>query len=231
MPRDADALARLQGAIIACRACPRLVAHREQVARVKRRQYRDCDYWGRALPGFGDPHARVLLIGLAPAAHGGNRTGRMFTGDRSGDWLFAALHRAGFANQAQSTGRDDGLRLVDAYITAAARCAPPGNRPTRNELDRCRPYLIRELQLLRRVEVVVALGRIGMDAYLTARVAMGQPIPRPRPAFGHGTVHDLGDVRLVTSYHPSQQNTLPGRLTRPMFARVFTTVRRLLDGR
>ncbi len=219
---------RLNAQIVACRACPRLVEHRERVARQKRRQFRDCDYWGKPLPGFGDPAARVLLVGLAPAAHGGNRTGRMFTGDRSGDWLFAALHRAGFANQAESHGRDDGLQLADVYITAAARCAPPGNKLTREEIERCRHYLAQELTLLARVEVVVALGGIGMNAYLAARVVAGLPVPRPRPRFGHGVVYCLGDVVLITSYHPSQQNTQTGRLTRAMFAQVFRQVKRHL---
>ncbi|MBI4514957.1 MAG: uracil-DNA glycosylase [Deltaproteobacteria bacterium] len=222
-------LPELGRAVVACRACPRLVAHRERVAHEKRRQYLDCAYWGKPLPGFGDPQARVLLVGLAPAAHGGNRTGRLFTGDRSGDWLFAALHAAGFANQPESTDRRDGLRLTDAYITAAVRCAPPDNKPSRVELERCRAYLARELQLLPRVQVVVALGRIAMDGYLAARAAAGQSVPRPRPSFGHGATHQLGELTLVTSYHPSQQNTLTGRLTRAMLAEVFVTVRRLLQ--
>jgi len=222
---------QLNQEIVSCRACPRLVEHRERVAREKRRQFRDCEYWGKPLPGFGDPNARVVLVGLAPAAHGGNRTGRMFTGDRSGDWLFEALHRAGFANQPLSRDRDDGLRLADAYITAAARCAPPDNKPSRAEIEQCRGYLVREIGLLQRVRVVVVLGRIGMDAYLAARAAAGLSVPRPKPAFGHGVTHWLGDVALVASYHPSQQNTQTGRLTRPMFARVFRMVRDLLDER
>ena len=222
------ALARLQREIVACRACSRLVAHRERIAREKRRQFRDWDYWGRPLPGFGDPAARVVLVGLAPAAHGGNRTGRMFTGDRSGDWLFAALHRAGFANQSESVDRDDGLRLRDAYITATVRCAPPDNTPTPAEIERCRDYLVRELGLLPNLRVVIALGRIAMNGYLAARVVAGQPVPRPRPRFAHAAAHPLGDVVLVTSYHPSQQNTLTGRLTRPMFDRVFALARQLL---
>jgi uracil-DNA glycosylase family 4 len=231
MARAPQALIALHNEVVACRACPRLVVHRERVAREKRRQFRGCAYWGKPLPGFGDPYARVLLVGLAPAAHGGNRTGRMFTGDRSGDWLFAALHQAGFANQGASVSRDDGLQITDAYITAAVRCAPPDNKPARDEIERCREFLMRELRLLQRVEVVVALGRIAMDAYLAARLASGQVVPRPRPAFSHAAVCDLGEVKLVTSYHPSQQNTLTGRLTQPMFARVFQIVRRLLrDG-
>jgi len=222
------ALARLQREIVACRACPRLVTYRERIAREKRRQFRDWGYWGKPLPGFGDPGARVVLVGLAPAAHGGNRTGRMFTGDRSGDWLFGALHRAGFANQPDSIDHDDGLQLRDAYITAAVRCAPPDNKPAREEIARCRGYLVRELALLPNVRVVVALGRIATDAYLAARAVAGQSVPRPRPRFAHGAVHPLDEVMLVTSYHPSQQNTLTGRLTRPMFDRVFRIVGQLL---
>jgi uracil-DNA glycosylase family 4 len=221
-------LSQLQRTIVACRACPRLVAHRERIAREKRRQFRDCDYWGKPLPGFGDPAARVLLVGLAPAAHGGNRTGRLFTGDRSGDWLFGALYRAGFANQPNSTGCSDGLRLRDAYVTAVVRCAPPDNKPWPGEIERCRDYLVQELRLLPNLRVVVALGRIAMDGYLAARVAAGQSVPRPRPGFGHTAMHVLGDVTLITSYHPSQQNTQTGRLTRSMFDRVFDAVRQSL---
>ncbi len=222
-------LARLQETIVACRACPRLTRHRERIAATKVRRYRDWEYWGRPVPSFGDPAARLLVIGLAPAAHGGNRTGRIFTGDRSGDWLFAALHRFGFANQPTSTHRGDGLTLRDCYITAAVRCAPPGNRPSPAEMNRCRPFLLEEIRLLGRIEVVVALGRIALDAYLEARRALGQPLPSPRPAFRHGaTSHLPGGPLLVTSYHPSQQNTFTGRLTRPMFYRVFARVRRAL---
>lgn len=226
------ALVRLQATIVACRACPRLVRHRERVAATKVRRYRDWEYWGRPVPPFGDPAARLLVVGLAPAAHGGNRTGRIFTGDRSGDWLFAALHRFGFANQPTSTHRGDGLTLRDCYVTAAVRCAPPGNRPSRAELTRCRPYLVEELRLLDRVRVVVALGSIALAAYLEARRALGQAVPVPRPAFRHGAAHRLpGGPVLITSYHPSQQNTLTGRLTRPMFDRVFARARRLLPPR
>ena len=222
-------LARLQETIVACRACPRLTRHRERIAATKVRRYRDWEYWGRPVPSFGDPAARLLVVGLAPAAHGGNRTGRIFTGDRSGDWLFAALHRFGFANQPTSTHRGDGLTLRDCYITAAVRCAPPGNRPSRAEFDRCRPFLLEEIRLLGRIEAVVALGRIALDAYFEARRALGQPLPSPRPAFRHGaTSHLPGGPLLVTSYHPSQQNTFTGRLTRPMFYRVFARVRRAL---
>jgi uracil-DNA glycosylase family 4 len=221
-------LLRLQRQVVACKACPRLVVHREAVARARPRRFREREYWSRPLPGFGDPRARLLLVGLAPAAHGGNRTGRMFTGDRSGDWLFAALHRTGFANRPASTDRDDGLRLHDAYITAALRCAPPANKPTRGEIGACRGFLLTEMQLLTRVRVVLVLGRIAMDAYLTARAAAGLAVPRPRPRFAHGLVHSLGDVALVASYHPSQQNTFTGRLTRVMFDDVFKAVRGLL---
>jgi uracil-DNA glycosylase family 4 len=216
--------------IIACTACPRLVAHRERVAREKRRQYRDDEYWGRPLPGFGDPRARLLVVGLAPAAHGGNRTGRMFTGDSSGDWLARALHQADFANQTTSTRRDDGLTLRDAYITAAVRCAPPDNKPVPKEFAACRGFLIRELALLRRVSVVVALGRLAFDAYLAARSEMGLAAPKPRPAFAHGAAHPLPDgVTLIASYHPSRQNTQTGRLTRPMLSSVFRSARRALE--
>jgi uracil-DNA glycosylase family 4 len=189
-------------------------------------------YWARPLPGFGDARARLLLVGLAPAAHGGNRTGRMFTGDRSGDWLFDALHHAGFASQATSTHRDDGLRLRDAYVTATVRCAPPDNRPSPGELERCAPYLLEELALLPRVRVVVGLGRIGWQAYIRARRALGRPLPRPFPAFAHGAEAALADgVTLLATYHPSQQNTFTGRLTRSMLRAVFLRARDLLPAR
>ncbi len=204
------------------------MTYREQVARDKRRAYVAWDYWGKPLPGFGDPAARLLVIGLAPAAHGGNRTGRIFTGDRSGDWLYATLHRFGFANQPTSTHPDDGLRLSDAYVCAAVRCAPPENKPTREELANCRPYLEQELTLLERVQVVVALGKVAFDAYLSARAARGETVPRPRPQFGHVTVTRLGHVALVGSYHPSQRNTQTGMLTQAMFDKVFATARQLL---
>ncbi len=181
----ADSLAELSREVTACRRCPRLVAWREEVARVKRAAYIEEDYWARPLPGFGDPRARVLIVGLAPAAHGGNRTGRIFTGDRSGDWLFAALHRAGYANQPQSVSRDDGLRLRDCYIAAAVRCAPPANRPLPSERDNCLPYLVSELALLGRVRVIVCLGSFAWDAALRAIAAAGATLPRPRPRFGH----------------------------------------------
>ena len=224
-------LARLAERIVHCRLCPRLVAHREAVAASPPRRYRGQEYWARPLPGFGDPRARVLLVGLAPAAHGGNRTGRMFTGDRSGDWLFRALHEAGFANQPTSTHAGDGLRLEGAYITATARCAPPANKPTPEEMARCRPFLLEELRLLPRVRVVVGLGRIGWDAYLRTRRELGLGLPRPLPRFGHGAEARMpGDgITLLGTFHPSQQNTFTGRLTRPMLRAVLRRARRLAE--
>lgn len=186
------------------------------------------EYWGRPVTGFGDLEARLVIVGLAPAAHGANRTGRMFTGDRSGDWLYGALHAFGFANRPQSSRRDDGLVLRGAYVTASARCAPPDNKPATAELAACRPFLVEELRLLAGAAVVLALGRIAHDAYLAARAEMGLPVPKPRPRFGHGASTDLGDVVLLGSYHPSQQNTFTGRLTRAMFHSVFEEARRLL---
>jgi len=224
-----EALAGLCAAIVACRRCPRLVAHREHMADEKRRAFREWAYWGRPLPGFGDPAARLIVIGLAPAAHGGNRTGRIFTGDRSGDWLYATLHRFGFANQPTSTHRDDGLRLTDAWVTAAARCAPPDNKPTRQEFGNCRPFLVREFQYLKRVQVVVALGRAAFDAFWAVRRAAGHPPLRPRPRFAHAEVYRLADLTLIGSYHPSQRNTQTGMLTHAMFDRVFATAQRLLQ--
>jgi uracil-DNA glycosylase family 4 len=222
-------LTRLHTDIVGCRRCPRLVAHREAVAAGPPRRYRGQRYWARPLPGFGDPRSRLLLVGLAPAANGGNRTGRMFTGDRSGDWLFDALHHAGFANQPSSERRGDGLRLREAYITAAIRCAPPANKPTPAEIACCEPYLLEELRLLTRVCVVVGLGRIGWQAYLRARRALGAAPPRPAPKFGHGALMRFDDgVTLIASYHPSQQNTFTGKLTQPMLRAIFVTARRLL---
>ena len=224
-----QALTTLQRHILRCTQCPRLVEYRTRVAREKRRQYRDADYWGKPLPSFGDPQARLLIIGLAPAAHGGNRTGRMFTGDQSGDWVYRTLHQFGFANQPTSQHRDDGLTLHDAYITAAARCVPPDNKPSVAELAACRPYLQREIELLRRVRVVVPLGKIAFDAYLAARRALGFPSPAVRPYFAHAAVTSLPDgVLLVASYHPSRQNTQTGRLTRTMFEAIFARVRQEL---
>ena len=194
---------------------------------MKRAAYASEDYWARPLPGFGDPRARVLTVGLAPAAHGGNRTGRIFTGDRSGDWLFAALWRAGFANQPESISRDDGLRLTDCYVTAAVRCAPPANRPLPAERDNCLPYLGRELTLLGTVRVIVCLGGFGWDAALRAVAALEQPVPRPRPRFAHGATAQVGRWRLLGCYHPSQQNTFTGRLTQEMIDAVLARARSL----
>jgi uracil-DNA glycosylase len=218
-----DAWSRLNGDIVACSRCPRLRSHCEEIARVKRRAFRDEDYWGRPVPGFGDRNARVVLVGLAPAAHGANRTGRMFTGDDSGNWLYAALHAAGFSNQPSSVHAGDGLALRDAFITASARCAPPDNKPTPEEMTRCAPFLDREFELLDRVRVVIALGGIAWSTVLR-RAARVDPstVPKPLPRFGHGaeTVVRLrsgaSPVTLLGSYHPSRQNTNTGRLTRAM---------------
>ena len=216
---------RLVDEIVACRRCPRLVAWREKVAGEKRAAYSDWDYWGRPVPGFGDSQAELLVVGLAPAAHGGNRTGRVFTGDRSGDWLYRALHRAGYANQPNSQHRDDGLRLTGAYVTAAVRCAPPANKPTTEERDACLPYLEREMELLKNVRVIVALGRFAYDAVL---LVVGSQV---RTSFGHGVEAGLPDGRtLLCSYHPSQQNTFTGRLTEEMFDAVFRRARQLSAG-
>lgn len=220
-------LAALEAEIVACRRCPRLVAWREQVAAEKRAAFADEEYWGRPVPGFGDPAARVLLLGLAPAAHGANRTGRVFTGDRSGDWLFAALHRTGFANQAESVSLDDGLELRDCYVTASVRCAPPANKPLPEERDNCLPYAERELELLGRVRVVVALGAFGWDAALRLRAAAGEPAPRPRPRFGHGAELPGEGFTLLGCFHPSQQNTFTGVLTEPMTDSVLRRAREL----
>jgi len=223
-------LVELEREIVTCRLCPRLVAHREQVARVKVRRFAEETYWGRPVPSFGDDRARLLVVGLAPAAHGANRTGRMFTGDRSGDWLYEALHRFAFANQATSADRNDGLKLRDTFITAAARCAPPDNKPTREEFARCRPYLLAELGLLKRMRVVIALGRIAFDAFLGAWPEAGHPVVKPRPRFEHGgATHLDGGILLLASYHPSQQNTFTGKLTRAMFHKVFRKARNTLD--
>ena len=225
------ALEELQQRVIACTRCPRLVEYRERVARERRRMYRDWEYWGRPVPGFGDPNARALVIGLAPAAHGGNRTGRVFTGDRSGDMLYGALHRAGFANSPVARHRDDGLQLRDAYVTAAVRCAPPDNKPTPDEFVACRPYLHQELDWFRDLRAVVALGAIAFDAYLLACRERGLEIPRPRPRFAHASTLVLPHgVTLLAAYHPSQRNTQTGRLTTEMFDAVFAALRRVLDG-
>jgi uracil-DNA glycosylase family 4 len=216
---DLDVLA---AEIAACRACPRLVAWREEAAADPPARYRGEPYWARPVPGWGDAAARILLVGLAPAAHGGNRTGRVFTGDRSGDFLFAALHRVGLANQATSTRPGDGLALQGAYVTAAVRCAPPANAPTPAERDRCAPFLHRELAMLRNIRVIVALGAFGWTAALRAVAAMGRPIPRPRPRFGHAAEAVVGPYTLLGTFHPSQQNTFTGRLTPEMLDDVLT---------
>lgn len=225
-------VACLQAEVTACRACPRLVSWRERVALEKRAAFRDEEYWGAPVPGFGDPAARLLIVGLAPAAHGANRTGRMFTGDRSGDWLYRALHRAGFANQPDSTARDDGLELRDTWITAAVRCAPPGNRPTPEERDTCAEWLSREIALLPDLRVAVALGGFGWDALLRVLDRRGWKVPRPKPMFGHLACVELaGEDRrlsLIGSYHPSQQNTFTGRLTEVMFDAVWSAAAGLL---
>ncbi|HEY6194113.1 MAG TPA: uracil-DNA glycosylase, partial [Candidatus Eisenbacteria bacterium] len=220
----------LSRAVVACEACPRLRAHCTAVARVKRRAYRDEDYWGRPVPGFGDPAARLVVVGLAPGAHGSNRTGRMFTGDSSGDWLYAALHRAGFAALPTSVSRDDGQRLTDCWITAAARCAPPDNAPLPEELARCRPFLEHELRLLVRTRVVLALGRIGHEAWLRASGWWDRLPARERPRFAHASEHLFpGGPTLLASFHPSRQNTQTGRLTPAMWQRVFERARELVD--
>ena len=221
-----QSLTVLNQRIASCTACPRLVTYREAVAKEKRRQYRDWIYWGRPVPGFGDPAARLYILGLAPAAHGGNRTGRIFTGDRSGDWLYDALYEFGFANQPTSRHKDDGLVLSDCYIGATVRCAPPDNKPAPEEFERCRPYVKEELRLLKNVRVVVALGKIAFDHYLKACREEGRQLPSPLPRFGHGQWYRLPwDVVLIGSYHPSQQNTFTGKLTKPMFHAVFARAR------
>lgn len=227
-----SALRVLAEEITNCRKCPRLVAYRERVAREKRRAYRDWEYWGRPVPGFGDPQARLLILGLAPAAHGANRTGRMFTGDRSGDFLYAALHEAGFANQAASLHRDDGLRLSEAFISATIRCAPPENKPLLREIANCRGYLERELDLLR-PRAVLALGRIAWDGYLALLQLRGRIASRAAFPFSHGAEVELpgGLPRLFGAYHPSQQNTQTGRLTPAMYARVLRRVAQFLSER
>jgi len=215
--------------IHACRRCPRLVEWREERAADPPRRYRGEEYWARPLDGFGDPAARLAIVGLAPAAHGANRTGRMFTGDRSGEWLYAALHRAGLASRPRSERRGDGLRLHDAYVTAVVRCAPPANRPTPTERDNCLPYLERELELLKRCRTIIALGAFAWDGTLRAIAALGGELPRPRPKFGHGAETAAGRWALLGSYHPSQQNTFTGRLTEPMLDAVLARARELAE--
>ena len=226
----ADSLLKVRREVIHCERCPRLRTYCEEVARLRRRMYREWEYWGKPVPGFGDPHARLLVVGLAPAAHGGNRTGRVFTGDSSGDWLYGALYETGFANQPHSVSRDDGMKLNGAYITAAARCAPPGNKPLPAEFRNCREYLEREIVLLKSVKVVIALGKIASDACLSILQAKGLIGPRSRYQFAHGAVHHFPAPLpvLIASYHPSRQNTQTGKLTRPMFLAVFRKARQLL---
>lgn len=231
MPRRAatKSIASLQDQIITCHLCPRLVEWREKIAREKVRRFADQEYWGKPVPSFGDPRARLLVLGLAPAAHGGNRTGRIFTGDRSGDWLFRALHKSGFANQPTSVARDDGLRLRDCYVTAAVRCAPPQNKPLPEENANCRPYLLSEIELLKRVRVIIALGRFAFDAVIASVGQVDQSSRRPE--FRHSTEVRLArGITLIASFHPSQQNTFTGKLTEPMFDRVFTRARKIIDG-
>lgn len=226
--RRAAALAELAGEVHDCFRCPRLVAWREAEAADPPKRYRGQDYWARPVSGFGDPAARILIVGLAPAAHGANRTGRMFTGDRSGEWLYAALHRAGLANQATAESRDDGLRLRDAYITSVVKCAPPANKPTTEERDNCLPYLERELELLDRARVVVALGKFGWDGFLKAAATIGILTPRPKPRFGHGAEAPLDDrLTVLGCFHPSQQNTFTGKLTPTMLDDVLRRAREI----
>lgn len=223
-----SAFRAIQRELIECRRCPRLVEWRERVATEKRAAFRDDEYWGRPVPAFGDPDAAILVVGLAPAAHGANRTGRMFTGDRSGDWLYRALHKAGLASQPSSTDRNDGLELQDVLITAAVRCAPPANKPTPAERDTCRPWLERELDALTRIRVVVTLGSFAYDQMLRIYRDRGLPVPKPRPRFGHGVEVRLeGGPTVLASYHPSQQNTFTGTLTEEMFDRVWARTRDL----
>jgi uracil-DNA glycosylase family 4 len=225
----ADDLATLTAEIVACRRCPRLVAWRERVAREKVARFRDETYWGRPVPGFGDPDARILIVGLAPAAHGGNRTGRVFTGDASGDFLFSAMHAVGLANQATGRRADDGLALRGAYIAAAVRCAPPANKPTPEERANCQPFLVRELALLADVQVLVTLGAIAWESAFRTIAALTGDDARPRPKFGHGAVARAGGYKIVGSYHPSQQNTFTGRLTPVMFETVIVEAVSLAD--
>lgn len=225
-------LTLLQQTIADCTKCPRLTAYRQAIAKEKVKRFRDWEYWGRPVPGFGDPQARLFVVGLAPAAHGGNRTGRIFTGDRSGDWLYEALHAYGFANQPESTHLNDGLRLRNCYVAAAVRCVPPANKPSKEEFESCRPYLQEELRLLRRITVVIALGKIAFEEYLRACQGMEYGRVAPRPKFFHGADYELPwGVKLLGSYHPSQQNTFTGTLTRPMFHGVFQRARQLLEAK
>jgi uracil-DNA glycosylase family 4 len=217
--------------ILDCRRCERLVRYREQIAVSKVRRFRDWEYWGRPVPSLGESNARLMVVGLAPAAHGGNRTGRVFTGDRSGDWLFRALHRFGFANQPHSIDSSDGLRLIDCYVTAAVHCAPPDNKPLPSEFKNCQPYLLDELQQLRGIRAVVLLGRIAFQSYFAARKQLEWESPVPAPLFGHGAATILGDGTMaIGSYHPSQQNTQTGRLTEIMLDDIFRRAKEHIRG-
>jgi uracil-DNA glycosylase family 4 len=222
---------KLNQRIIRCRLCPRLTTYRERIGRDKKREFRDWDYWAKPLPSLGHPSARLLVIGLAPAAHGGNRTGRFFTGDSSGRWLFRALHKAGFANQPTWQRRDDGMKLLDCYITAVLHCAPPDNKPLPQEIEHCSAYLDEELMRLKHLRVVIALGKIAFDNYLNGLRRLGVTLSKPWPRFAHNTVHEPGGglPALISSYHPSRQNTNTGKLTEPMFDAVFERARRLVD--
>ena len=224
MSEEMDAL---MARVVACRACPRLGEHRERSGEVKVKRYMDWEYWAKPVPAFGSSNAEVCIIGLAPAAHGGNRTGRMFTGDRSGDWLYRALHRAGFANQPESIDRSDGLELSDVFVTAAVRCAPPANKPEASERDACRAWLDEELDVMKRVKVVVTLGGFAYAQTLKILGDRGASVPRPRPRFGHGAEVELERVTVLASYHPSQQNTFTGKLTEPMFDAIWGRAREL----
>jgi len=229
------ALKELQDTVVRCHKCPKLVAYLKEVSNYKPKRFRDWDYWSKPLPSFGDPDARVLIVGLAPAAQGGNRTGRMFTGDRSGEWLFSALYQFGFANQPNSLRRDDGFKLDDSYITATIRCAPPKNKPLPEEIENCRPYFLKELDLLKNIKVIVPLGQIAFTQTLKSLRLKGFEIPSL--SFGHGKIYslrtqnsELRTISLITTYHPSQQNTQTGKLTRPMFHKIFRMVRKKLEG-
>jgi uracil-DNA glycosylase family 4 len=222
-------LERLQQQVVQCRLCPRLVRWREKVAREKTKRFVEWEYWGRPNPSFGDPDAELLLVGLAPAAHGGNRTGRMFTGDRSGEWLYRALHKAGFANQPTSVSREDGLQLTNCYITATCRCAPPQNKLLPKEIHNCRPFLLKEMQALKRLKVIVGLGRVGFDSAVASLRELGWMSEGRKPGFSHGAEYEVNErLTLLASFHPSQQNTFTGRLTEPMFDSIFRRARSLL---
>jgi uracil-DNA glycosylase family 4 len=225
-----SSIAQIQERVVACQMCPRLVAYLQQVGEQKVRRFHHETYWAKPVPSFGDPQARLLILGLAPAAHGGNRTGRSFTGDRSGEWLYGALYAHGFANQPTALHRGDGLTLHDCFIAQVLHCAPPANKPERQEIHNCQPYLLAELRLLTNVQVVVPLGNIAFDAYLRACRHLSMPLPVPRPRFGHGRLCRLPNgLTLLPSYHPSQQNTSTGRLTRPMLDQIFATARMILE--